>query len=64
MFKEKRYEINWEEVEMNQNPNEVYNIFLEKIRSLYNHFFPEKKYSYFKKRLKKPLDNNWNKEIF
>ena len=39
MFKQKLNEINWEEVETNQNPNEVYKIFLEKIRSLYNHFF-------------------------
>ena len=40
MFKQKLYEINWEEVETNQNPNEAYKIFLEKIRSLYIHFFP------------------------
>ena len=31
MFKQKLYEINWEEVETNQNPNEAYKIFLEKI---------------------------------
>ena len=31
MFKQKLYEINWQEVETNQNPNEAYNIFLEKI---------------------------------
>ena len=43
MFKQNLYEINCWEVETNQNPNETYKIFLEKIQSLYNHFFPEKK---------------------
>ena len=54
MFKQKLYEINWEEVETNQNPNAAYKIFLEKIRSLYNHFFPEEKIVISKKDLKRP----------
>ena len=53
MFKQKLYEVILEEVETNQNPNEAYKIFLEKIWSLYNHFFSGKKDGYFKKRLKK-----------
>ena len=43
MFKQKLYEINWEEVETNQSPNEAYKFFLEKTQSLYNHSFLEKK---------------------
>ena len=31
MFKQKLYEINWQEVETNQNPNEAYKSFLENI---------------------------------
>ena len=54
MFKQKLYKINWEEVETNQNPNEAYGIFQEKIRSLYNHFFPKKKIVISKKDLKIP----------
>ena len=58
MFIQKLYEINWEEVETNQNPNETYKIFPEKIRSLYNHFFPEKKIVISKKDLKSPWITN------
>ena len=54
MFKQKLYEIHWEEVETNQNPNEAYKIFLEKIRSLYNYLFQTKKIVISKKDLKSP----------
>ena len=30
MFKQQLYEINWKEIKMNQNPNEVYNTFIQK----------------------------------
>ena len=43
MCKQKLYEINWEKVETNQNSNEAYKFFLEKNRSLHNHYFPEKR---------------------
>ena len=54
MFKKKLHEINWEEVETNQNPSEGDKHFLEKIRSLYNDFFPKKKIAISKKDLKSP----------
>ena len=58
IFKQKLYEINWEEVETNQNPNETYKNFSGKIRSLYDHFFPENKIVISKKDLKSPWITN------
>ena len=54
MFKQKLYKINLEEFETNQNPNEAYGIFQEKIRLLHNQFFPKKKIVISKKDLKSP----------
>ena len=59
MFKQKLYEINWEEVVMNQNSNGSLQKFSRKNPIIKQSFFPV-----ISKRLKKPLDNNWNKEIF
>ena len=35
MFKQQLYEINWEEIKTNRDPNEAYNIFLQKVLLLY-----------------------------
>ena len=49
MFKQQLYEINWEEIETNQDPNEAYNIFLQKVLLLYDHYLPEKEIKVTKK---------------
>ena len=54
MFKQQLYEINWEEIETNRDPNEAYNIFLQKVLLLYDHYFPEKEIKVTKKDLKNP----------
>ena len=64
MFKQQLYEINWKEIKTNQKPNEVYNIFVQNVLLLYDHYFPEKAIKVTKKDLKKSLDNYWNKKIF
>ena len=62
MFKQQLYEINWKEIKTNQKPNEVYNIFVQNVLLLYDHYFPEKEIKVTKKDLKKSLDNYWNKK--
>ena len=52
MFKQHLYEINWKENETNQNPNEAYNIFIQKVLLLCDHYFPEKEIKVTKKYLK------------
>ena len=54
MFKQQLYEINWEEIETNRDPNEAYNIFLQKVLLSYDHYFPEKEIKVTKKDLKSP----------
>ena len=54
IFKQQLYEINWKEIKTNQNPNEAYNIFIQKVLLLYNHYFPEKEIKVTKKDLKSP----------
>ena len=54
MFKQQLYEINWEEIETNRDPNEAYNIFLQKVLLSYDHYLPEKEIKVTKKDLKSP----------
>ena len=49
---------------MNQNTNEAYNIFIQKVFLLYDHYISDKEIKVIKKSLKKSLDNYWNKKIF
>ena len=49
---------------MNQNTNEAYNIFIQKVLLLYDHYISDKEIKVIKKSLKKSLDNSWNKKIF
>ena len=54
MFRQQLHEINWEEIETNRDPNEAYNIFLQNVLLLYDHYFPEKEIKVTKKELKSP----------
>ena len=54
LFKQQLYEINWKEIEANQNPNETYNIFIQNVVLLYDHYFPEKEIKVTKNDLKSP----------
>ena len=42
MFRQKLHEADWAEIKTSRNPNVCYKIFLKKIMSLYEEYFPIK----------------------
>ena len=41
LFKQKLYETSWNDIEVSQNPDELYKSFLNKFSGLYNIYFPK-----------------------